>query len=106
MVYSLPETVYGSGGKSVRPDGSIILCPIPNSELCAKFGENMSGNTNYPDLLEVYGPTGNLLETREVDVISVGSDNQSINYWSGPLHTGSVNSNIINQKKPILIDEM
>jgi hypothetical protein len=93
--YSLPETIYGTGGKTVNPNGTVKYCPNPPSHLCAKIGYAMSGNSSYPDLLEAYGPTGTLLETREVDIISVGSGNLSVTVDEGPIHGGSINSDVI-----------
>jgi hypothetical protein len=85
---AMVEIIKGSGGKVIQPNGTVTYCPNQSSATCAKIHTGISGNPNYPDLLDVYGPTGGVLETRDVILISIGTDNQSVTVEDGGLHNG------------------
>lgn len=81
---AISEYISGTGGKEIKPDGTVTYCPTSQpSSICAKIETETSGDPIYTDLLKIYGSTGVVIATHKVNLISIGTGNESITVEDG-----------------------
>lgn len=86
---AMAEVIVGKGGKVVDTvHGTVTYCPDDATTACAYLTPGASNNQQYVDKLEILGPTGEVLETHVVNVISIGTGNQSITVEDGGIYQG------------------